>query len=42
MKPTKKIWGANLWQNGPKSDPKLVFFPFSQVQFISFPLNLLG
>ena len=38
VKLTKKIWGPNE----PKSGPKLVFFAFSQVWSISFPLNCIG
>ena len=34
--------GPNLGQNGPKSGPKLGFLPFSQIWFISFPLNYIG
>ena len=37
----KKFWGPNLGHNMPKSGPKLVFLPFSQVWFISFPLNCI-
>ena len=38
----KKFLGPNLGKNGPKSGPKLVFLSFSQVWFISFPLNCTG
>ena len=34
--------GPTLGQNWLKPDPKLVFLPFSQVWFISFPLNCIG
>ena len=40
-KTMKKILGANFWPNGPKSGPKIGFSPFSQVWFISFPLNCI-
>ena len=35
----KRFWGPNFGQNGPKSGPELVFLLFSQVWFISLPLN---
>ena len=34
---TKKFWGQTLGKNGPKSGPKLGFWPFSQVWLVSFP-----
>ena len=39
---TKKIEGPKFGSNGPISVPKLGFLLFSQVQFISFPLNCIG
>ena len=41
-KPRKKFGGTNLGKNRQKSGPKIVFLPFSQVWFISFPLNCTG
>ena len=41
VKTTKKIFGPNLGQNGPKPGPKLVFLPFSQVWFIIFLLSCM-
>ena len=35
----QKIWQPAFGANGPKSGPKLVFLPFPQVWFISFPWN---
>ena len=37
----EKIWRPKYGPNEPKSGPKLVFFPFSQVWFIGFPLNCI-
>ena len=34
--------GPNQGTDKPKSDPKLGFSLFSQVQFITFPLNCIG
>ena len=36
-----KFWRPEFGLNGPKSGPKLDFFSFSQVWFISFPLNCI-
>ena len=38
----KKLRGLKFWSNRPKSGPKLGFLLFSQVWFISFPLNDTG
>ena len=38
----KKNWGPKLGPSGPKSGPKLGLLSFSQVCFISFPLNCIG
>ena len=37
----KKFCGS-FGPNGPKSDLKLVFSPFSQLWFFSFPLSCIG
>ena len=41
-KKKKKMRGPNQGTDKPKSDPKLGFSLFSQVQFITFPLNCIG
>ena len=38
---TKKIWQPEFVPNGSKSGPKLSFWTFSEVWFISFPWNCI-
>ena len=42
VKVMKKNNGVKVGPRGPKLGPKLGFLPFSQVLFISFPLNFIG